>query len=78
MNESVLSRASGRTEMIQSKLLLNNFSPNPKKSQIDLRKNEGREQLYCELCNKLYQLDLFRAHIGEHRRQPKERIPTLG
>ena len=62
---------------IQSKMYLSDFSSPVKKSQIDLRKNEKDDELYCEICNKIFRIECFKEHIVEHQRKPKERIPTL-
>ena len=77
MKESPIKKRCVKMDPIQSKMYLTDFSSPVKKSQIDLRKNEKDDELYCEICHKIFQVEGFKEHIIEHQRKPKEKIPTI-
>lgn len=77
MKESPIKKRCVKMDPIQSKMHLIDFSSPVKKCQIDLRKNEKDDELYCEICNKIFRFEGFKEHIVEHQRKPKEKIPTL-
>jgi hypothetical protein len=63
---------------IQSKMHLSNFScTSSRKSQLNPKKNESNDEMFCELCSKLYKNQSFQNHLPEHRRVPRPKLPSL-
>ena len=44
-------------------MYLSDFTSPLKKNQVNSRHAEGENELYCQLCNKIYDLSPFKAHI---------------
>ena len=77
MKQSPIISRSRRVDPIHSKMYLSDFSSPVKRSQIDLRKSQGDDEICCQICHKLYKIEAFKEHISHHRRKPQEKIPNL-
>ena len=77
MKDSLILSRTKILDPIQSRSDLSDFSSRVKKSQTDLRRNEAQDELYCELCKKMFTLLIFKLHLEEHRRPRQYKIPRL-